>query len=114
MRCIYGIGASSAAAKPSSRPSWLMILPRSGHPDLDHLGGRLQSRLDTGPRGRTALRDPGIPDLVHLVNGANVLQPDRRLQELRLVGAGLGEEPVNGGKDRSEERRVGKECRSRW
>src|SRR5215813_2974644 len=73
--------------------------PRRGHPDLDHLGGRLQPRLDAGPRGRAALRNPGIPDLVHLVDGANVLQPDRRLQELRLVRARLGKEPVDGGKN---------------
>src|SRR5262245_10731509 len=102
MRCKYGIGASSAGANPSSRLSSLMgprscTSPRRSHPDLDHLGRRLQSRLDAGARRRAALRDPCIPDLVHLVDGADVLQPDCRLQQLRLVGTGLGKKPFDGG-----------------
>src|SRR5258705_12696062 len=75
------------------------VSPRRSHPDLDHLGGRLQPRLDAGARGGAALRNPSIPDLVHLVDRADVLQPDRSLQKLRLVGASLGQESVYGGQD---------------
>ncbi len=47
---------------------------------------------------------------------ASVVKADRILvlDEGRLVGEGTHEELVAGNRVRSEERRVGKECRSRW
>src|SRR5262249_33528851 len=55
----------------------------------------LQQRLDAGARRRMTERHPGIPHLVHLVDGADVGKPDGGGEELRLVGAGLGEKAVD-------------------
>jgi hypothetical protein len=47
-------------------------------------------------RGRVAGRNPGFPDLVHLVEGRDVGEKNLRRQELRLVAAGAGKELVDG------------------
>ena len=50
-----------------------------------------------GGAGRRVLRiDPFVPDRVHLGKVLHVIQPDDRLQQLRLVGAGRLEQPVDG------------------
>src|SRR5262245_32675781 len=75
------------------------VLACRGHHDLDHLGRRLQPRLDAGARRTRAPHHPGVPDLVELVDGAHVLQPDHRLHKLRFIGAALLEQAVDLGQD---------------
>src|SRR5688500_5785852 len=70
-------------------------LPRCGHLDLDLLVGTLKQGLDAGARWRAAGHHPGIPDLVHLVDGADIGKPDRSSEQLRLVGPGLRQERID-------------------
>ena len=48
-------------------------------------------RLDTGTDRRILGVDPRRPDLVHRIALSDVRQPDLRPQQLRFIGAGLGE-----------------------
>src|SRR5262249_40896362 len=80
-----------------------MRLSRRSDLDLDLLLGPLEQCFDTGTSGCATSGYPGVPHLVHLVHGANIGKPDGGFQELRLVGAGLGEIGVD---DRQDFRRL--------
>src|SRR5882672_93250 len=72
------IGASAPLrATPGTRE-----LPCRRHHDLDHLGRRLQPRLDARARRPTARHHPGVPHLVEFIHRAHVLQPDHGLNQL--------------------------------
>src|SRR3712207_7970618 len=68
------------------------------------LAADAEHRLEGEPLGRARLRDAPRGAEPHLPERAG-----QRLQRLDAAG-GLGREEL----ERSEERRVGKECRSRW
>src|SRR5215207_7279126 len=72
---------------------------RRRHHDLDRVLRRGELRLDGRAGRRVAGRNPRVPDRVHLVEGRHVGKPDIRRQELRLVGAGLGEQAVDDRQD---------------
>src|SRR5712671_4311872 len=80
-----------------------MRLSRRSDLDLDLLLRPLEQRFDTGASGCATGRHPGVPHFVHLVHGANIGKPDGGFQELRLVGAGLGEIGID---DRQDFRRL--------
>ena len=61
--------------------------------------GRGELRLDGGPRGGMAGGDPGVPFRIHLRKGRDVRQVDRRRQQMRLIGTGLGQQPVDDGEN---------------
>src|SRR3954453_788589 len=72
---------------------------RRRHHDLDRVLRRGELCLDGRAGRRVAGRDPAVPERVHLVEGGDVGKPDIRRQELRLVGAGLGEQAVDDRQD---------------
>jgi predicted TIM-barrel fold metal-dependent hydrolase len=55
---------------------WTFPLPRRRHHDFDHLVRRLQPRLDASASRRASRHNPGIPNLVEVFDGADVLKPD--------------------------------------
>src|SRR5262245_27711472 len=58
--------ARVAGLSPAMVVASVGVSARRGHHHLDHLGGRLQPRLDAGARRPTAAHDPGVPHLVEL------------------------------------------------
>src|SRR2546427_10800289 len=101
--------------------------------DLLHVGGdealaRLDAALGQGPHDRVTLANGGPPhgDVVHPVHVTGIRLLDRHLQRGEVAKAAGVESrqralALDDGFDalelcaaRSEERRVGKECRSRW
>src|SRR5215203_7299939 len=75
--------------------SGLPVLPRGEHPDLDGVLRRGEPRFDASARRGTPGRHPRVPDRVHLAKSRHVGEPDRRLDQFRLVAPGLREGAVD-------------------
>jgi hypothetical protein len=88
-----------AAAAIAAAPFCDRGLLRRDHHDLDIVLRRRQPGLDGGAGRRVAGRDPAVPHRVHLGKRRHVGDVDRRGQQFRLVGAGLGQMAVDDGKD---------------
>src|SRR5690606_5253644 len=74
-------------------------LARGRDHDLDRVVRVRELALDAGARRRVAGRDPGVPHLVHFIEGRDVGEPDVGGEQLRFVGARLGEQLVDGRQD---------------
>ena len=83
---------------------------------LNFLGERVQVCLDSGIGRSHLVIDPGFGFGKSLQHNYQLLKNLPRLQELNLpILVGISRKSMIGGiTGRSEERRVGKECRSRW
>ena len=82
-------------AAPSTRYTSVSGYARRNHRDLDLPVGGGEAGFDAGAAGGVAGRHPGVPHRVHLAEMAHVGEPDRRRQQLRVVGAGGGEQFVD-------------------
>src|SRR5688572_30976050 len=86
---------------------------------LEQLRDDVRRVLRDARMGYTGLQVRGSTVEVRLREGSNFDEARRKLNELSqplggLIGSTTGGRTVDISQDRSEERRVGKECRSRW